>query len=1389
MGSRRGTRILTSDEMNSSYSLTSMEEHPAMSLEDSLTNDRLKELEFLFQVFDVDDSGGLDMDEFRHIMRTAVDKNLSDEECDRLFMKVDTNCDGNVDWDELLSYMLLEIQEKDAMKEIHQSKLLPNTMRKVENIERYQNLSDSVIKIEYIPRFNKSELGSMEPYWAGNGKYVTVTKAGVINFWNEAMVHQLRYQLPAPKVVNRDLGLWVMAMAVLQNMSIMAIATTAGTLMFFDINAYSFIKCLTIKHLDICITCLTFWTDPDMREHSILMFGDARGSVMVLDFKDVAAATALFQPPSKYHGSTISFTEMLKNPGMFAGITAYKHPYVHHDLVIDIKFYMSLHGFISCCNSNKSAMYLGDLTGGKSYIFNSSKGIQAFDFYPTTNIIVTGGKDGEIRIWNPYVPSKPIMILQGQITPIILVQVDKEREKILTVSVEKEIVIYDMLTQVAVQVIKRKDINLGERVLSAACYNPYRKALILGNNQLALFEHQEEDIVQQKFLSHLEPVTCLAYNSVFDQLVSGAINGVVCVWHPSTGAMAMRFTAHKIARQGTEDVAVEVTCICFDPTERRLITAGRDGCVKIWNFNNGALLRVLEDSNTTEITGIVCPPKRIMTAGWNRRIQLYVDTYEDVSVRVWDQRHKADITHLAFRHPSVVASGDNNGDILIWNIESSNISLRLNANVGTKPCSFNDLISAEEWQYLKSLAKDGSGDGKSGKRRSAAYRREIKLDEFLHYNTQQRQMTNVIPYVTRQHSRSRVRGRKLALYDGTTEVEEIINLQSAESSAKSSKQSLRSTNVTNINMAAAGNTNNNNNKQDHKRDGKTSVTVEDCGSDEEELNIPNDDDDDDDENTADENDDDNYNDNNNDDGDDISDHVTSGKYRFRSDAIDGNRSNNNTASNISFLLKRQRSLRRTQSGQSSSGSSMKLSKAKQIVTQDTTSESSISNEDIKQVRRRIRRRMEKISPDAEIKAKLDAAKDDKQQKYDRYVRKNETAIERLLFLTKRESDPNTATLIAVGACGWVRFWSVDHRGGMLGQFNAAHVSGDSVHAMCVDDAEEYLVTGDSEGYIKVWDIAEYCNSSATMFRETSESRRRKRELFPLLFHQQHDLLMKCSNQGRHRPPPQSTNPDVTWHAPSLLNSFRAHLDTVSGITYIPKGERIATASRDCSIRMWTIFGRFIGICGQEVPWPILTTHELIEDESHEKILLVPPTTEDVKRRRAIISPKVRDIPGDIRRVASATTLRVIAGGVRSNWRRTRAVMMMVVPMQLRLKRMSTHGKKSEKSLSGPSDATFTSQDDSDSDEDYTLPTLSEMMANLETTRTTELGKFFQTNRCHHPLPKLPKIRCFNHQVSVGLRHIPVMYVMSRTFISNTLKWTQQYICDSSKISCYTRMYL
>ena len=85
----------------------------------------------------------------------------------------------------------------------------------------------------------------------------------------------------------------------------------------------------------------------------------------------------------------------------------------------------------------------------------------------------------------------------------------------------------------------------------------------------------------------------------------------------------------------------------FDPSGRRLITGGQDGSLKIWNFNNGACLNVLESKFTLEViprspysqtdiipflfphnlipqvTTLCFLKQRIFVGGWNQMLSAY----------------------------------------------------------------------------------------------------------------------------------------------------------------------------------------------------------------------------------------------------------------------------------------------------------------------------------------------------------------------------------------------------------------------------------------------------------------------------------------------------------------------------------------------------------------------------------------------------------------------------------------------------------------------------------------------------------------------------------------------------------------------------------------------
>ncbi|KAK2571481.1 WD repeat-containing protein 49 [Acropora cervicornis] len=155
------------------------------------------------------------------------------------------------------------------------------------------------------------------------------------------------------------------------------------------------------------------------------------------------------------------------------------------------------------------------------------------------------------------------------------------------------------------------------------------------------------------------------------------------------------------------------------------------------------------------------------------------------------------------------------------------------------------------------------------------------------------------------------------------------------------------------------------------------------------------------------------------------------------------------------------------------------------------------------------------------------------------------------FLKPTETDrSHSATSVTSerSSTGQVRFWNT-HKSICVGQFLAHEHAG--FLTMTVDDTNSYLVTGDADGVVKVWDITEYCVGTLV-------------------------------------------DNDV---APPLVKQFQPHSDTINSIQLFTRSERllVLTASSDCSVALWDIEGRHIGIFGQEEHWKI----EPITDEERE----------------------------------------------------------------------------------------------------------------------------------------------------------------------------------------------
>lgn len=116
----------------------------------------------------------------------------------------------------------------------------------------------------------------------------------------------------------------------------------------------------------------------------------------------------------------------------------------------------------------------------------------------------------------------------------------------------------------------------------------------------------------------------------------------------------------------------------------------------------------------------------------------------------------------------------------------------------------------------------------------------------------------------------------------------------------------------------------------------------------------------------------------------------------------------------------------------------------------------------------------------------------------------------------------------------------------MGKFFAASKEGESILALCSDPKNQFLISADTHGGIRVWNLTNYC----------------------------------CSTTS---PVPYESN------APQLISSWQGHLSPITFCEctdYKGRGIFILTGSTDHTARLWSINGEEIGIFGQRQWWDI-----------------------------------------------------------------------------------------------------------------------------------------------------------------------------------------------------------
>ncbi|KPP64971.1 WD repeat-containing protein 49-like, partial [Scleropages formosus] len=557
----------------------------------------------------------------------------SREEYGRLFDSADVWREGRLDWARLASFLLLELREKEARS-------------RATAVPRWGPLRG-------LPSLHRDTIQQVAAL-RSSSRYLSVSKEGTLGVWSDELILLKSHRVSTDSVKPRDL--WVTAMAVLHNVHKVAVSFTSKEICFFDLLSKQELSCQYkvqgLRHAAVSAICF--------RTAQISLFEKAGAG---------AGPDAVV---------VIKWAELVQ--GQHGCCYALGHRAHDGDWVRRVKFLGNLEAFVSCTTGGENSMAVAwreqEATPLRVTAARIEGGASDLDYHVGLNLIgtsprhrrilpsvsegPTAGLDGRVLLWNPYVVSKPVGVLQGHATGVLAVHFLSGRKQLVSFSKDQDsggplmttrppqvLRVWDVHHQLCVQRVAAIFPKSRECRTLLLFHEERGRLFLTFNALLTVLEAGKE--AERRVTSHAHAVTCVLYNSFLKQVktltpprrtpsrpsekstlarrlfwkqasahhvISSDAGSTVTYWLVDTGQKVKQFTrCHGNA---------EISAMALDDTQTRLFTGGTDGLVKVWDFN-GHCHHKLDAGQTraVDILQILVLKRMVLVLGWSRTLTVF----------------------------------------------------------------------------------------------------------------------------------------------------------------------------------------------------------------------------------------------------------------------------------------------------------------------------------------------------------------------------------------------------------------------------------------------------------------------------------------------------------------------------------------------------------------------------------------------------------------------------------------------------------------------------------------------------------------------------------------------------------------------------------------------
>ena len=460
----------------------------AQPLGEELDIEKLIMLKQQFSLLDKDGSGQLTLEEFIEAFDIVFDQGMSRAQSVRLFMQIDADSSGYIEWDEFLTYMLVMHDNKSAeLLQAFPKELIPEKLPECMNfsVKTGPQLFHACAAIE---------------------RYFILSKNTFLVI--EAKHFQTVRTIQCHSFMDRD---WFTSFSV-SEASGMIVAGTANRRIYF-IDFLTGEKSSEIK-VPYPVQTILVHAQKDKYNGSIvetLWMGDTGGNILM-------GTLAEFRFEKRFQRHLI-----------------------HTDWVTKVDYVPELQAVLSS-SLDKSLVMFDCVTNTVKRRFCSSdghvSGILTFVWLPSLRIILTSGVDRFFVYWNPYT-AKVVHRMVGHNAPVRMFALYNRLHMLIAVSDDKILKAWDIRSYKVLQSVG-DDIEGSRRETIRAISIDEEKCRILVADAVSIKSLLFAQTMPNFRTSTCKtPVVACLFNWVFNTIVTVATDCAITVWSPESGGICL----------------------------------------------------------------------------------------------------------------------------------------------------------------------------------------------------------------------------------------------------------------------------------------------------------------------------------------------------------------------------------------------------------------------------------------------------------------------------------------------------------------------------------------------------------------------------------------------------------------------------------------------------------------------------------------------------------------------------------------------------------------------------------------------------------------------------------------------------------------------------------